>query len=535
MHNIVYNNKKYNCRNDETVLEALLRQGVEPSFSCRKGSCQVCLLKCSEGDVSGQAQVNLRPVFIENNFFLPCRCVPSGDLEIREIDREEIYSSALVQKKEFLSDNVCRLLIECNSITDYKPGQFINLSRPSDGLSRSYSLASCPDEDYFIELHIQRMDGGELSNWIFDELNEMDEVEVQGPNGHCYYQSGMPASPLLMVATNTGLAPIVGIVRQSIISRHTGDIYIYHECSTTNGLYLNDYMRSLEEKHKNIHYIPCVLNSNVEGVSDQTAATCITSGFADLNDWVVYLSGSDRMVSELYDDVIKKGASDKFVYTDTFDLKDLRKNKRENKLLHQKATVWTHAQTSGHLVESGYPDPDPELWKYLNNGETLNSILHQFYTIVYDDPVLSPFFTKVTKQRSIEKSYLFLRQVFTGEKVYIGDRPRNAHHWMVITDEIFDYREAIMQKCMENHNLPAHIIKRWMAINESFRKDIVKQTPWNKVINGVEIPVDGFENIKIDCGTVCDSCEQAIETGETVRYHTRLGEVYCKTCMSGDG
>lgn len=534
MHNIVYNEKKYTCRDDETVLEALLRQGLEASFSCRKGSCQVCILKCCSGDVSGESQESLRPVFIDNDFFLPCQCKPTGDLEIRDIDRDEIYTPAYVHKKEYLSENVCRLLIECNSITDYQPGQFINLSRPSDGLTRSYSLASCQDEDYFIELHIQRMDGGELSNWIFDELNELDEIEVQGPNGDCYYQEGLSAAPILMAASNTGLAPIVGILRQSIMSRHTGNIYVYHECKTANDLYLNEFMQNIAEKYENIHYIPCVLESNDDSLPAQTAASLIASDHGNFSEWLVYLSGSDRMVSKLYAQVIKKGATTNLVFTDSFDLKDLRKNDEMTRNTHDKNITKDNLKSSNHQLETGYPAPDPEIWECLNNGKTLNLILHDFYTIVYDDPKLAPFFTKITKQRSIEKSYLFLRQVITGEKVYIGDRPRNAHHWMVITNEIFDYREAIMKRCLQEHGLPEHIINRLIDINESFRKDIVKTTPWNKIVNGIEIPADGFEEIEIDSGTVCDSCQQAVESGETVRYHTRLGEVYCSICMSGD-
>jgi len=492
------------------------------------------MLKCSSGDVSGDAQKDLRPVFVDNGFFLPCMCKPGGDLEIREIDRDEIYTPAYVQKKEYLSDNVCRLLIECNGITDYQPGQFINLSRPADGLTRSYSLASCPDEDYFLELHVQRMQGGELSNWIFNELNEFDEVEIQGPNGHCHYQQGMSSAPILMAASNTGLAPVIGILRQAIISKHSGDIYIYHECNTLNDLYLNEYIQNLADSHENIHYRPCVLDEDNGSVAAQSAAKRISSDHENFNNWLIYLSGSDRMVSQLQTDVLTKGAQDTLIFTDAFDHKDLRVNNQAQRSTYDKSAIKENIKPPPQYTESGYPAPDPELWQALDNGKTLNLILHDFYTIVYADPILSPFFSKITIQRSIEKSYLFLRQVITGEKVYIGDRPRNAHHWMVITNEIFDYREAIMAKCIRDYDIPEQIVKRLIDINESFRKDIVKDTPWNKIVNGVEIPVDGFEEIEIDCGCICDSCQQAIEPGETVRYHTRLGEVYCSTCMTGD-
>ena len=48
-------------------------------------------------------------------------------------------------------------------------------------------------------------------------------------------------------------------------------------------------------------------------------------------------------------------------------------------------------------------------------------------------PEMKPFFHGVTQQRAADKQYAFLKQLMTGEKAYFGDRPRNAHHRMVIT------------------------------------------------------------------------------------------------------
>jgi len=533
MHSIVFNNKKFQCRDDETVLDALLRQGAEVLFSCQKGSCQVCMLQCSSGDVSGDAQNDLSPILIENGYFLPCQCKPSNDLVINEIDHKTLYSTAYIHKKEFLSETVCRLLIDAEHMSKYKPGQFINISRPLDGLSRSYSIANHPDE-YYLEIHVQRMQDGELSNWIFDELKEQDAIEIQGPNGDCVYQSENPARSMLMVATGTGLAPVLGVLRDAISNNHAGPIHVYHEGSTESDFYLDSFMRSLAEKHKNIVYCPCLSTIDItKYVIENTAANAVKSNFIDLSDWMVYLAGSSRMVSELYNIVVAKGVPNEMIFSDAFDLKDLRKKNEKIQNSSGKRISDNKQALSKKPTEIEYPQPDIEIWDALEDGKKLNKILHDFYTIVYSDPRLSPFFVNITKQRSIEKVYLFLRQIFTGEKVYFGDRPRNAHHWMVISDELFDYREDIMVACLRENNMPEHLIKRWRAIEESFRPDIVKSEPWNKFFGDIEIPVEGFEELVLDSGTMCDSCQQPVEAGAHVRYHVRLGTVYCPSCMSG--
>ena len=81
-----------------------------------------------------------------------------------------------------LSPNVCKLLIEPTLTFVYHAGQFINLRRP-DGLVRSYSLASLPTEDYFLEIHVQRKGDGAMSNWILDELKAGDELDIQNASG----------------------------------------------------------------------------------------------------------------------------------------------------------------------------------------------------------------------------------------------------------------------------------------------------------------------------------------------------------------
>lgn len=174
--------------------------------------------------------------------------------------------------------------------------------------------------------------------------------------------------------------------------------------------------------------------------------------------------------------------------------------------------------------------PDPQMWEALGEGVLLREILEHFYDLVYQDERLSPFFSDVTKQRAVEKQYLFMRQLFSGEKVYFGDRPRNAHHWMVISDELFDYREALMVSCLREAALPEHLIERWLAVEGSFRSDIVKDQPVSRTVGGVEMPLEGFGEEVLDVGSICDGCQSEVPPGTRVRYHLRLGKLYCPDC-----
>ena len=496
------------------------------------------MLHCNDGDIPEQSQQGLKPLYIKNDYFLPCQCEPVSDMVIDEINHHQLYHASYVHSKKMLSDDVCQLLIDCDKIESYRAGQYVNLSRTEDGLARSYSLASYPEHEPYLELHIQRMQNGELSQWIFEDLQEGDLIDIQGPLGKCHYDNCDSNTPILMVAGNSGLAPLIGILKQALAEGHNAEIHLYHVVQESVGHYMHNALGELKEKHANLSYFPCDMNEQGETAAIECSMVkLINSTYTDLSAWRVYLAGSSKLVTSVSDIVLRKGVAQQQIYSDAFDLKDLRHKERQTQHPsneHQSDSE-NNTQTGNNSAqhkEVEYPAPDLEIWDALGQGKKLSKILDDFYTIVYADERLSPFFQSVTKQRSIEKVFLFLRQIFTGEKVYFGDRPKNAHHWMVISDELFDYREDIMERCLRDNDLPEHLIKRWRAIEESFRPDIVKSTPWNKVINGVELPLDGYEELELDSGSLCDSCQQAIEAGTRVRYHLRLGTIYCPTCMA---
>jgi truncated hemoglobin YjbI len=174
--------------------------------------------------------------------------------------------------------------------------------------------------------------------------------------------------------------------------------------------------------------------------------------------------------------------------------------------------------------------PNPVMWKALEEGALLGPILEHFYKLVFSDEKLAHFFDSSTQARARDKQFLFMKAIFTGEKCYFGERPRNAHSWMVISDDLFDYREDLLAKVLQKYGLNDELIKQWRAVDEVYRKQIVKAEPIVKRIDGVELPVDGYQSDIIDSGTVCDACEQAIDAGSEVSYHVRTGKTYCSGC-----
>ena len=81
---------------------------------------------------------------------------------------------------------------------------------------RSYSIAS-PPEDRHLMLTIERIEGGEVSPYLTDELRIGDRVELRGPVGGYFVWDGRSAqgddSPLFLAAGGSGIAPLMAMLR----------------------------------------------------------------------------------------------------------------------------------------------------------------------------------------------------------------------------------------------------------------------------------------------------------------------------------
>jgi ferredoxin-NADP reductase len=83
-----------------------------------------------------------------------------------------------------------------------------------DGYSaeRSYSIASAPGEP--VTITVERLDDGEVSPYLTEELRAGDEIEIRGPIGGYFVWTGDDAAtPLLLVAGGSGVVPFRSILR----------------------------------------------------------------------------------------------------------------------------------------------------------------------------------------------------------------------------------------------------------------------------------------------------------------------------------
>jgi ferredoxin-NADP reductase len=97
----------------------------------------------------------------------------------------------------------------------HRAGQHVDVRLTAeDGYQaqRSYSIASVADGTR-VELTVERLDDGEVSPYLADELRRGDQIELRGPVGGYFVWEPSQGGPLLLAAGGSGVVPLMAMIR----------------------------------------------------------------------------------------------------------------------------------------------------------------------------------------------------------------------------------------------------------------------------------------------------------------------------------
>lgn len=97
----------------------------------------------------------------------------------------------------------------------YRPGQSVSMQIPQRPRQwRYFSPANAPRPDGSLDLHVQQIDGGQVSTAVVRSLKVGDIVKLGAPVGERLTRLADDPRDLLMVAGGTGLAPLRAVLEQ---------------------------------------------------------------------------------------------------------------------------------------------------------------------------------------------------------------------------------------------------------------------------------------------------------------------------------
>jgi CDP-4-dehydro-6-deoxyglucose reductase, E3 len=301
----------------ESVLDALTRSGIVVPSSCRAGACQSCLVQVTRGDVPERSQLGLKASLRARGFVLACQAVPASDLEVSLAGAQALELTARIEDVRRLSVDVLRVELRVAGELGYRAGQFLTLVR-DDGVSRSYSIASRPEDGDALELHVRVLPQGRMSGWLASGDALGASVKVRGPAGECFYTADKPEQPLVLAGVGSGLAPLWGILRDALHAGHSGAIELWHGARTPGGLYLQAELRALENAHPNFSYRPCALEGNADELRVGKLDQLLLGATSAFDKPRFYLCGDAPLVQGLKRQLFLRGASLREIFADAF-------------------------------------------------------------------------------------------------------------------------------------------------------------------------------------------------------------------------
>ena len=129
------------------------------------------------------------------------------------------------------------------------PGQHVDVRLTAeDGYQaqRSYSIASAP-EDGELTLTVERLDDGEVSPYLVDELRVDDELELRGPIGGYFVWREALGGPLLLVGGGSGIVPLRSMLRHRAAVGSTAPARLLYSARSLADVIYRDELTRLAE------------------------------------------------------------------------------------------------------------------------------------------------------------------------------------------------------------------------------------------------------------------------------------------------
>jgi CDP-4-dehydro-6-deoxyglucose reductase, E3 len=254
---------EFRVEGEEGVLESALRAGVSVGYGCRSGNCGDCRARILSGEVK-----KIRPhdyVFNEAEklagYALMCSVTPASDLVIEmdvaaspdQIPVQQITTTVRGMDRPNPQVLIMRLQTPRTRRLRFLAGQQVRLSMEGGSPSSTQPLANCPCDDRNLVLHLSADPQDPFVTRCFDQVENGQQVEVEGPLGHFVLSDETPR-PLLFLACNTGFAPVQSLVENVLAQETTEEIDLIWVADEATGHYQDNLCRSWQDAFDNVHY-----------------------------------------------------------------------------------------------------------------------------------------------------------------------------------------------------------------------------------------------------------------------------------------
>lgn len=321
--------REVECKDGDTVLEALENAGYALPSNCRAGACGECKVKVLNGNYDQGFILNmaLSQQEKDDGFGLMCMAKPLDDLIEIEWGTDDAQPK-LFPPRENVPFVVVDKIARTPGITElhlrpigkplrFWPGQFVTIGAPRDDIPlRSYSIANAPKRDGEITLQVTRVADGTTSRWLHDRVQVGDTVRLNGPYG-AFIGDPSADTPVLCLASGSGLAPILSLAEAALSRGYNKPVTIIYSGRTSDDVYCRGTMAFWKAKYRRFKFIETTTRETGEG-HHKRIPDLLPDLFPDLSDYSVYAAGNPDFVEACVEQAKALGVPETRIHTEGY-------------------------------------------------------------------------------------------------------------------------------------------------------------------------------------------------------------------------
>jgi ferredoxin-NADP reductase len=180
---------------------------------------------------------------------------------------------------------------------------------------RSYSIASAPGDP--LEITVERLEDGEVSPYLVDDVGDGDVFEVRGPIGGYFVWDGDEPEPVLLVAGGSGVVPLMAMARHRARVGSTAPMRLLYSSRTWEDVIYREELGTLgvEVVHTLTREQPPGWSGYARRIDDDLLREV---AFPAAEGPRVYVCGSTRFVDAAADGLVRLGYDPRSIRTERF-------------------------------------------------------------------------------------------------------------------------------------------------------------------------------------------------------------------------
>jgi NAD(P)H-flavin reductase/ferredoxin len=241
-HQISIDGQSFLAREGELLLDAALNNGIDLPFDCRSGHCGTCCVRLVSGEVRGGAGS-------EPGVVHACQCRISGHAVIEKSRPMALRTiEGVLSALRPLSSEVVEVGIKADRALPHHAGQYVQ-ARFRGFPSRPYSITHPLHGNagtHMVWFHVRRMADGRVTSALGKRIKLGHRVTLTGPFGSAHFRPDF-GSRLVLVATNTGFAPIWSIAVAALRENPSRRMMVIAGGRTIESLYMGPALARLPQ------------------------------------------------------------------------------------------------------------------------------------------------------------------------------------------------------------------------------------------------------------------------------------------------